>query len=78
MNAMNEEIDQIKKNNACTLVPRPKENNVIRTKWIFENKLKEKGEVGRNKVRLVIIKVIPKKKALIMVRPLHPYLDWKE
>lgn len=45
INAMTKEIDQIKKNDTWTLVPRPKDKNVIDTKWIFRNKLNEKGEV---------------------------------
>lgn len=48
---MNEEIDPIEKNN--TLVQRPKEKNVIGTKWVFRNKLNENGEVTRNKARLL-------------------------
>ena len=32
---MNEEIDKIEKNNTQTRVPRPKDKNVIGTKWIF-------------------------------------------
>jgi len=35
------------------LVPRPKDKNVIGTKWIFKNKLNESGDVIRNKARLV-------------------------
>lgn len=50
---MNEEIEQMEKNKTWTLVPRPKDKNVIGTKWIFRNKLNENGEVTRNKVRLV-------------------------
>ena len=50
---MNEEIEQIEKNKIWSLVPRPKDKNVIGTKWIFKNKLNEKGEVTRNKARLV-------------------------
>ena len=50
---MNEEIDQIKIKNTWTLVPRPKDKNVIGIKWVFKNKLNEKGEVISNKVRLV-------------------------
>ncbi|GLJ08830.1 hypothetical protein SUGI_0096780 [Cryptomeria japonica] len=53
INAMTEEIDQIKKNDTWTLVPRPKDKNVISIKWIFINKLNEKGEVIQNKERLV-------------------------
>eukprot|EP00253_Pinus_taeda_P009829 PITA_09829 len=50
---MDEELEQIEKNNTWELVPRPKDKNVIGTKWIFKNKLKENGEVIRNKARLV-------------------------
>ena len=51
--AMEEEIQQIKKNNTWSLVPKPEDKNVIGTKWVFRNKLDEKGEVTRNKARLV-------------------------
>ena len=51
--AMNEEIEQIETNNTWTLVPRPKDKNVINTKWVFRNKLNEDGKVSRNKERLV-------------------------
>eukprot|EP00253_Pinus_taeda_P024365 PITA_24365 len=51
--AMNEELEQIEKNNTWELVPRPHDRNVIETKWIFKNKLNENGEVFRNKARLV-------------------------
>eukprot|EP00253_Pinus_taeda_P021347 PITA_21347 len=50
---MDEELEQIEKNNTLELVPKPKDNNVIGTKWIFKNKLNENGEVIRNKARLV-------------------------
>eukprot|EP00253_Pinus_taeda_P035938 PITA_35938 len=50
---MDEELEQIEKNNTWELVPRPKDKNVIGTKWIFKNKLIENGEVIRNKSRLV-------------------------
>ena len=46
---MNEEIDQIEKKKSWTLVPRPKDKNVIGTKWILRNKLIEKGKVTRKK-----------------------------
>eukprot|EP00253_Pinus_taeda_P010991 PITA_10991 len=51
--AMDEELEQIEKNNNWELVPRPKDKNVIGTKWIFKNKLNENGDVIRNKARLV-------------------------
>ncbi|MDF3686357.1 reverse transcriptase domain-containing protein, partial [Enterobacter hormaechei] len=51
--AMEEEIDQIKKNKTWSLVPRPVDKNVIGTKWVFRNKLDENGEITRNKARLL-------------------------
>ena len=51
--AMNEEINQIERNKTGTLVHRPKNKNVIGKKWVFRNKLNEKGEVIRNNARLV-------------------------
>eukprot|EP00253_Pinus_taeda_P011539 PITA_11539 len=50
---MDEELEQIERNNTWELVPRPKDKNVIGTKWVFKNKLNENGEVIRNKARLV-------------------------
>ena len=49
MKAMKEELDQIIKNDTWELVPRPKNKNVIGTKWVFRNKMNEQGEVVRNK-----------------------------
>jgi hypothetical protein len=51
--AMDEELDQIEKNDTWELVPRPKDKNVISTKWVYRNKLNEDGQVTRNKARLV-------------------------
>eukprot|EP00253_Pinus_taeda_P033860 PITA_33860 len=51
---MDEELEQIEKNNTLELVPKPKDKNVIGTKWIFKNKLNENGEVTRNKSRLIV------------------------
>jgi hypothetical protein len=42
-NTMDEELDQIEKNDTWELVPRPKNKNVIGTKWVFRNKLNEYG-----------------------------------
>jgi len=52
--AMEEELMQIEKNHTWDLVPRPEDKNMIGTKWVFQNKLNEDGEVVRNKARLVI------------------------
>jgi hypothetical protein len=51
--AMDEELDQIEKNDTWELVPRPKDTNVINTKWVYKNKLNEHGQVTRNKAILV-------------------------
>ena len=50
---MEEELSQIEKNETWELVPRPKDGNVIGTKWVFRNKLNEDGRVTRNKAILV-------------------------
>ena len=51
--AMKEELTQFEKNKVWTLVPLPKGQSVIGTKWVFRNKLNEEGKVIRNKARLV-------------------------
>jgi hypothetical protein len=48
---MDEELDQIKNNDTWELVPRPKNTNMIDTKWVLKNKLNEDGHVTRNKAR---------------------------
>jgi len=50
---MNEELNQIETNDTWELIPRPKEKNVIGTKWAFKNKLNEQGQVIRKRARLV-------------------------
>eukprot|EP00253_Pinus_taeda_P029432 PITA_29432 len=50
---MDEELEQIEKNDTWELVPRPHDKNIIGTKWIYKNKLNENGEIIRNKARLV-------------------------
>jgi hypothetical protein len=50
---MNDELDQIEKNQTWDLVPRPKDKYVIGTKWFFRNKQNENGQVVRKKSRLV-------------------------
>ncbi|BBH07107.1 Leucine-rich repeat protein kinase family protein [Prunus dulcis] len=51
--AMQEELNQFKRNDVWYLVPRPKDTNVIGTKWIFRNKTDDKGQIMCNKARLV-------------------------
>jgi hypothetical protein len=52
MLAMQEELNNFKRNEVWSLVPRPKKN-VVGTKWVFRNKQDEHGVVTRNKARLV-------------------------
>nr|AAP12940.1 transposon protein, putative, CACTA, En/Spm sub-class [Oryza sativa Japonica Group]ABF96438.1 transposon protein, putative, CACTA, En/Spm sub-class [Oryza sativa Japonica Group] len=53
MNAMHEELNNFARNKVWTLVERPRDHNVIGTKWVFRNKQDEKGLVVRSKARLV-------------------------
>jgi hypothetical protein len=50
--AMQEELNNFKRNEVWSLVPRLKQN-VVGTKWVFRNKQDEHGVVTRNKARLV-------------------------
>ena len=50
---MNEELDLIKKNETWELVPRPKDKNIIGTKWVFKNKFNQDGQLIRNKEILI-------------------------
>ena len=51
--SMNEELDQIEKNETWELVSRLEDKNIVGTKWIFKNKFDRDGQVIRNKERLV-------------------------
>ena len=51
--AMHDELLQFQRNGVWTLVPRPKGEHIIGTKWIFYNKTDEEGNVIRNKALLV-------------------------
>jgi hypothetical protein len=50
--AKQEELNNFKRNDVWSLVPRPKQN-IVGTKWVFRNKQDEHGVVTRNKARLV-------------------------
>ena len=50
---MEEELDQIEKNETWEHFPRPRNKNMIDTKWVSRNKMNEDGQVIRNKTRLV-------------------------
>jgi len=70
INAMHEELNQFARNEVWTLVPRSKEMNVIGTKWVFMDKIDEQGVIVRNK-RDLLQKDITRKKASILVKPMH-------
>jgi hypothetical protein len=50
--AMQEELNNFKRNEVWSLFARQKQN-VVGTKWVFRNKQNEHGVVTRNKARLV-------------------------
>jgi hypothetical protein len=53
VNAMHEELNNFTRNQVWELVERPKEHNVIGTRWVFRNKQDQDGIVVKNKARLV-------------------------
>lgn len=53
INAMQEELVQFERNEVWTLVERPDDINIIGTKWVFQNKSDENGNMTIKKARLV-------------------------
>ncbi|WJZ85971.1 hypothetical protein VitviT2T_005477 [Vitis vinifera] len=53
MIAMQEELNQFERSEVWELVPRPQNQSVIGTRWVFRNKMDENGIIIRNKARLV-------------------------
>jgi hypothetical protein len=51
--SIQEELNNFTRNEVWELVERPKNHNVIGTKWVFRNKENEDGIVVKNKSRLV-------------------------
>ena len=51
--AMQDELNQFVINDVWILVPPPRSQTIIGTKWVFRNKMDENGVVSRNKARLV-------------------------
>jgi transposase InsO family protein len=64
--AMQEELNNFKRNEVWSLVERPKQN-VVGTKWVFRNKQDEHGVVTG-----LWQKVIHKSKVWILIKLLHP------
>lgn len=50
---MHKELTALRNNNTWTLVPRPKNSNVVGSKWMFRTKLKPYGSLNCHKARLV-------------------------
>ena len=53
IDAMNNEIEAIERNNTWDLVDLPADKNVIGVKWVYKAKLNEKGEIDEHKARLI-------------------------
>ena len=54
IDAMDEEINAIEKNNTWELVDLPKGKEVIRVKWVYKTKSNVEGNIERHKARLVV------------------------
>ena len=50
---MQEELNPFERSGVWELVPRPSNQSVIGTRWIFRNKMDENSIIVRNKARLV-------------------------
>ena len=50
---MQEELNQFERNEVWELVPRPNDQSVIGTKWVYRNKMDENDIITINKARLV-------------------------
>jgi hypothetical protein len=50
---MQEDLNQLQRNDVWDMVARLDQKNIIGTNWVFKNKLSEQGEVVRNKAQLV-------------------------
>ncbi|UYV75437.1 hypothetical protein LAZ67_13000274, partial [Cordylochernes scorpioides] len=53
LQAMNEELNSLEKNNVWELTPLPKDKKILECKWTYKQKLNSKGEIERYKARLV-------------------------
>ena len=50
--AMHEELNQFKRNDVWELVPRPKNQNIIGTKWVFKNKSNDELNASQTQIKL--------------------------
>ncbi|GJY75209.1 retrovirus-related pol polyprotein from transposon TNT 1-94, partial [Tanacetum coccineum] len=56
--AMEEELNQFISNDVCELVHNPMDMTIMRSKWVYRNKLEENRVVSRNKARLESIRIL--------------------
>ena len=49
-----EQLSQFERSKVWNLVPRPHDQTVIGTRWVFRHKLDDQGQITRNKARLVV------------------------
>ena len=75
--SMDEELDQIEKNDTWEQVPRPKNKNVIGTKWVFRNKLNEDEQVQGTKLDWYV-KDMHRLKESTLKRHLSQLPEWKQ
>ena len=75
--AMDEELDQIEKNDTWELVPRPNNKNVIDTKWVFRNKLMNMDRLQGTKLDLYV-KDMHSLKESTLKRHFPQLLEWKQ
>ena len=53
-NAMDEEIDAIKRNETWELTTLPPKKKIIGVKWVYKTKFNGKGKIDRHKAHLVV------------------------
>ncbi|KAL8118026.1 hypothetical protein AgCh_015791 [Apium graveolens] len=75
--AMQEELNEFKRNKVWKRVPRPKNRSIVGTKWVFRNKTDYDGTIIRNKARLVA-KGYSQWEGIAIMRHLLLLLDWKQ
>ena len=51
---MIEEYQSIMKNDVCEIIPRPEENSVVTSKWIYKIKNVADGSIEKYKARFIV------------------------
>ena len=50
---MNEELENLQRNETWEIVPKPEGRKIVKCKWVFKRKFDKDGQVKRHKARLV-------------------------